>query len=68
MPSIGRTIKVPSLDEIPPGLDPQLQALLEAIIYAIDVREGRVAKGTNSRFVTIQDLVDAGVVNDGVIE
>lgn len=68
MPSIGRTIKVPALDEIPSGLDPKLQALLEGIIYALDVREGRVAKETNSRFVTIQDLVDAGVINDGDIK
>jgi hypothetical protein len=67
MPSIGRAIKVPSLEDLPQNVDPQLRTFLEALIYAIDIREGRIAPGTNTRFVTIQDLVDAGVVSDGDI-
>ncbi|MDH4172137.1 MAG: hypothetical protein OEW90_04985 [Betaproteobacteria bacterium] len=68
MPSIGRKIKVPALGDIPPDTPKPMRDLLESIIYSLDVREGRVAARTNSRFVTIQDLVDAAVVNDGVIE
>jgi hypothetical protein len=68
MPSIGRKILVPALSDIPPDTPPQLRKLLEQIIYTLDVREGRVAKGTNSRFVTIQDLVDGAVISDGDIE
>lgn len=67
MADIGRIVKPLSSDDIPADLDPRLRDILEAIIYAIDLREGRVAKNTNSRFVTIQDLVTAGVVADGVI-
>lgn len=68
MPTIGRTVKPLSIDDIPADMEPRMREVLEAIIYAIDLREGRVAKGTNSRFVTIQDLVAAGVVADGVIK
>lgn len=68
MADIGRKIKPTTLGELPPDLDPRLKEYLEALAYALDLREGRVAAGTNSRFVTIQDLVDAGVVTDGVIK
>ena len=68
MPSPGRTIKVPSIQDLPENLDPVLREVLEQIVNALDVREGRVAKGTNSRFTTIQDLVTAGVVADGVLK
>lgn len=67
MADIGRKIKLPSLQDVPPDTPQPLRELLESIIYALDVREGRVAQGTNSRFVTIQDLVDAAVINDGDI-
>lgn len=65
MTTIGREIIPPSLEDLPKDIDPKLRSLLEALIYTIDIREGRVARGTNTRFVTIQDLVDAGLINDG---
>lgn len=68
MPSIGRIVKPISIDDIPADLDPRLREILENVIYSMDLREGRVAKGTNSRFVTIQDLVSAGLIADGVIK
>lgn len=67
MADLQRPVKIPSLGDIPPDTPPALRDLLESLILSIDIREGRVGKGTNSRFVTIQDLVDAGVVQDGVI-
>lgn len=63
-----RTIKVPSIEQIPPDASAEMRAVLESIIQSLDTREGRIAKNTNSRFVTIQDLVNAGVVADGVIK
>lgn len=63
-----RTIKANVFSDIPPDFDPRLRALLEELQAAIDLREGRIAAGTNTRFVTIQDLVTAGVVADGVME
>lgn len=68
MADIGRKIKPINLEELPADFDPRLRELLEQIVYALDLREGRVAAKTNSRFVTIQDLVDAGVIADGDIE
>lgn len=68
MPSIGRTIKPPAMADIPRDLDPRLIAILEALIQSNDLREGRIAPLTNTRFVTIQDLVTAGIVADGVIK
>lgn len=62
-----RAIKPLSLDDIPADLEPRLRELLEQLIYAADLREGRVARGTNSRFVTIKDLIDAGVIVNGQI-
>lgn len=68
MPDIGRKIKPISLDDLPADLDPRLREIIESIVYAMDLREGRIARGTNTRFVSIQDLVDAGIVVDGVIK
>jgi len=68
MPSIGRKVPPPLLPDIPEDLDPRLRGILEALYEEIDLREGRQAKGTNSRFVTIEDLVEAGVIADGDIE
>jgi len=67
MPSLGRKVQPPLLPEIPADLEPRLRAILEALYEEIDLREGRQAKGTNSRFVSIEDLVDAGVIADGDI-
>jgi hypothetical protein len=65
---VARTLNPPSIGDIPPDTPPALRQLLEDLIYAMQLREGRVGAGTNSRFVTIQDLVDAGVVVDGKIK
>lgn len=67
MPNVGRRIKPPAMKDIPAGIDPKLVPLLEAIIGHVNLREGFSSPRTNSRFVTIQDLVDAGVVADGKI-
>jgi hypothetical protein len=58
----GRSIKVPSLGDIPPDTPPALRDLLEAIIQTLDIREGRVANESNARFVTKKELIDALVV------
>lgn len=58
----------PPLADVPKDVSPDLAELLGQMIATHDIREGRTAKGTNSRFVTIQDLVNAGVVADGVIK
>lgn len=63
-----RKITPPSFSDIPKDFDPRLVSILQELQAAIDLREGRIAQGTNTRFVTIQDLVDAAVVADGVIE
>lgn len=66
MPNVGRRIKPPSMKDIA-GVDPKLLPALQAIIDWVNLREGFSSPQTNSRFVTIQDLVDAGVVADGKI-
>ena len=68
MTDVGRKIKVPVPGDLPNDIPKGLRDVLENIIHALDMREGRVAKGTNTRFVTIQDLVDAGLISDGDIE
>lgn len=69
MADIGRTPTITTLGELPKSVDqvPGLREWLENLAAAVDIREGRVGKGTNTRFVTIQDLVTAGVVPDGKI-
>jgi len=67
MTDIDRKVKTPLLADIPPDFDPRLITILRALQESVDLREGRTAKGTNSRFVTIQDLIDAGVINEGDI-
>lgn len=67
MTDIGRKIKPPVLPDIPQDIDPRLIKQFQGLRDAIDLREGRVASGKNARFVTIQDLIDAGVINDGDI-
>jgi hypothetical protein len=62
-----KNVKVPTIAEIPKAVDPGVRDVLEGIIQTHDIREGRAAKGTNSRFVTIQDLINAGIIVDGKI-
>lgn len=63
-----RKIITPAIPDVPPDTPKPLRDVLEAMKQWIDIREGRAAKGTNARAVVIQDLVDAGVVADGVIK
>lgn len=63
-----KQVKPPQLPGLPDTLDPQLRAYLETLELKCQIYEGTIAKLTNSRFVTIQDLVSAGVVADGVIK
>ena len=58
------TTKVPAIPDIPLGTvtSETLRAILVAIKQILEVREGIVAGGTNSRFVTIEDLRVSGVV------
>ena len=62
-----RRVDPPILIEVPPDVEKGLRELLEGMRQTIDLREGRLGKGTNSRFVTIQDLIDAGVIAEGDI-
>lgn len=68
MATVGRTIKLPTLDEIPDDCPPKTREFLENVLMLLDIAYGRQGKGTNTRFVSIQDLVNAGVVADGVIK
>jgi hypothetical protein len=68
MATVGRAVKLPALGDIPADCPPQTRELLENLLLTLDIAYGRVGKGTNTRFVTIQDLVNAGVVADGVIK
>lgn len=65
---MARRIKPINVQQIPKDCPPWLKRMLEEMIYNQQLREGQIAPGTNSRFVTIQDLVDAGIVPDGGIE
>lgn len=67
MTSLGRPLTMPEVGDLPLDMDPHLRSVLEAIIQTIDIREGRQLKGKNVRFVTIQDLIDAGLIVDGAI-
>jgi len=59
---------VPALPDVSEAPAPaEVANALRSIKTTIEVREGVIASGTNSRFVTIQDLIDAGVIADGVI-
>lgn len=68
---MARRITTPGIPDIPTGMEQPQRGILEAMKSTIDLREGRLQKVTaaqrNSRFVTIQDLIDAGLVADGVI-
>lgn len=68
MPTVGRAIKLPTFGEIPASVDRATAEMLNDIVMLLDIAYGRQGKGTNSRFVTIQDLVNAGLVADGVIK
>lgn len=63
-----KKIITPAVPDVPAALEKPLRDVLEALKQTADIREGRAAKGRNARFVTIQDLVDAGIVADGVLK
>lgn len=63
-----RKILTPAIPDIPPDTPKPVRDALEALKQTADIREGRAARGANARFVTIQDLVDAGIVADGVLK
>lgn len=54
-----RSLRPLSLEDVPHDLDPRLKTLLESIISTVDLREGRVAKDSNARFASLEDLVVA---------
>jgi hypothetical protein len=57
-----RSIKPPTLEDIPHGLDVRLTQLLEGIVRTLDLREGRVADATNARFARQEDRLVKEVV------
>lgn len=62
------TVTVPPIPPIPLNASPQeLREILVAMKAAIEIREGRIGAGTNSRFPTLQDLIDAAVIAAGDI-
>lgn len=62
-----RAIKFPELPELPADLDPSLREWAQVVEQQLNLMRGNIAAGTNTRFVTIQDLVDAAVIADGDI-
>jgi hypothetical protein len=56
--------KVPAIPDIPLGeiSTDALHGILSAIKQLLETREGIVAGGTKSRFLTIRDLEKTGVV------
>lgn len=63
-----RPVKLPELPELPADLPAGLKDWCEAVEQRLRIMQGQVAKETNSRSVTIHDLVAAGLVADGVIK
>lgn len=63
-----RAIKVPELPELGADVPQAVRDWCHTADQMLGIAFGRVAAGTNTRFVTIQDLVDAGVVPDGLIK
>lgn len=63
---MARTTKIPSIPETSAIQDQEAKHAIDAIKETIEVREGRRGTGhKNDRFVTVQDLIDAGIVVDG---
>lgn len=65
---MSRRIRIPELPELPPDTPAALREWCEAVDQILSIFRGTVAQGTNTRFVTIQDLIDAGVIAEGDIE
>lgn len=63
-----RPVQIPGIPKLPDSAPKELRDWCIRVQQILDIRNGIAAKGTNTRFVTIQDLVDAGVVADGVIK
>lgn len=60
---------LPGLPAIPNNVSSEAQAWMRQVTQVLQTMYGQgKSAGTNSRFVTIQDLVDAGVVANGVIK
>lgn len=53
-----------SIPDIPEDMEQPLRDILIAIKTTLDQREGRLG-ANNERLVTVQDLVDKGVIADG---
>ena len=61
-----RSIKVTTLPDLPTNIDPQLRDFLMALVQQNNQREGRIGL-PGDRFVTINDLIGAGVIEEGDI-
>lgn len=61
------TIRIPELPDLPDDLPIELRKWCEAVEQQLQIFRGVVAAGTNTRFVTIADLIAAGVINEGDI-
>lgn len=61
------TVRFPELPALPDNTPPNLREWCEAVEGQLGIMRGIIAPGTNTRFVTIQDLVNAALVADGVI-
>lgn len=59
------TLKIPEMPELPADLPPALREWCETVELILRLREGLVGPGTNTRFVTIQDLINAGLISEG---
>lgn len=59
-------MNLPPFPDAPPDAPPYLVEWLEAVRQYIQAREGKLGKRSD-RFVSEQQLIDAGVINAGDI-
>lgn len=61
------SVKIPEPPQLPDDLPPALREWCENAELALAILRGTRGKGTNSRAVTVQDLINVGLINDGDI-
>jgi hypothetical protein len=61
-----RKITIPGIPDTSAIQDQEAKRAIDVMKETIEIREGRRGVGNkNERFVTVQDLIDAGIVADG---
>lgn len=63
---MSRESKLPGIPETTAITDLETKKVIDVMKEHIEVRDGRRGTGNkNDRFVTVQELIDAGIVVDG---